>query len=178
MKRLPVLLACAAAVAITAGVAFASIGRSSSTGSGSQPVSPMDLPAAAPAGQMTLYGHIKLLGRVAGHVEMRLDPAWVTSGLTARRASLAETGSGFVPNDHYYVEGGHRLLTYVVAPNATIRIITNHGSGPVLTPIKLAELMRIVNGEPHRALWESLRTGVWIRVQVATIREIDQQYQP
>lgn len=175
MKRLPILLACAAAVAIVAAIALAPTGRSSSTG---QPVSPTNLPAAAPTGQMTLYGHIKTLGRVGGHIELRLDPAWVTSGLTARRASLAATGSSVVPNDHYYVEAGHQLLTYVVAPTATIRIITNNGSGPVFTPIKLGELVRIVNGGPHRHLWEPLRTGVWIRVHVDTIQEIDQQYQP
>ena len=75
-------------------------------------------------------------------------------------------------------EAGHQLLTYVVAPNATIRILTNNSSGPVLTPIKLTELVRIVNGGTHRALWEPLRTGVWIRVQVDMIREINQQYQP
>ena len=48
----------------------------------------------------------------------------------------------------------------------------------MLTPIKLSELMRIVNGGPHRKLFEPLSTGVWIRVHSDTIREINQQYQP
>lgn len=103
---------------------------------------------------------------------MRFDPAWYTNGLTARAAF-----HGVVPNDRYIVEEGHRLLAYIVAPGAKIRILTNHGTGPVLTPIKVSELARIVNGEPHRKLWEPLSTGVWIRVTIDTIQEINQQYQ-
>jgi hypothetical protein len=176
MKGLVVMLILATAVAIVAAVALASSGRSSSTGAGQ--VSPTNLPAAAPAGQMTQYGHIKTLKRVAGRVEMRFDPAWVTQGLTASRASLADTGSSEVLDDHYYIEAGHRLLTYIVAPTAKIRVMLNSGANPKLTPIKLAELSRIVNGGPHRKLWEPLSTGVWIRVQIDTIREINQQYIP
>jgi len=177
MKKLLVILTFAAAAAIAAAVALASPGGSSSTSAGL--TVPTKLPTAAPAGQMTLYGHIKTLERVGEHRwQMRFDPAWATSGLTARRASLADTGSSSIPNDHYYVEAGHRLLTYIVATNATIRVLTNHGTGPVLTPIKLPELYRIVNGGPHRKLFEPLRTGVWIRVHGDTIREINQQYEP
>jgi hypothetical protein len=179
MQKMLVMLAFVAAAAIVAAVALTSSGRSSSTSAG-LPI-PTKLPTATPAGQMTLYGHIKTLKRASGHksqIQMRFDPAWVTSGLTARRASLADTGSSDVPNDYYYVEAGHRLLTYIVTMNAKIRVLTNHGTGPVLTPIRLSELYRIVNGEPHRKLFESLHTGVWIRVHTDTIREIDQQYQP
>lgn len=175
MKRLLFRLAFAAVAAIVAGFALASLGQSSTRVG--QSVSPTNLPTAAPAGQMTLYGHIRTLKRVGGRIEMRFDPAWVTQGLTARRASFADSGSSFVPGKYYYIEARHRLLTYIVAPSATIRIITNAGTGPMLTPIKLSELMRIVNGGPHRKLWEPLSTGVWIRVGVDTIREINQQYQ-
>ena len=173
MKRLLVLLGLAAAVAIVAAVALASSGRSSSTGA-ELPI-PTNLPTAAPAGQMTLYGHIRTLKPSSQHwrVEMRFDPAWYTSGLTAKAAY-----HGIVPNDTYVIEEGHRLLTYIVAMNAKIRVLTNHGTGPVLTPIKLTELMRIVNGGPHRTLFEPLRTGVWIRVHSDTIQEINQHYRP
>ena len=176
MKRLLILLAFAAAAAVVAAIALASSGRTSSTRAGGR-ISPTNLPTAAPTGQMTLYGHIKTLKRVGGRIEMRFDPAWVTQGLTARRAFFADTGVRVMPGKYYYIEAGHRLLTYIVAPSATIRIVTNNGTGPMLTPIKLSELMRIVNGGPHRKLWEPLSTGVWIRVGVDTIREINQQYQ-
>ena len=169
MKRPLVMLTLAAAIAVAA---IAATGRA-------QPAAPRTgfpgaQPTATPAGQVTLYGHIATLARVGDRVELRFDPAWLTKGLTARRAS----GLSSVPNDSYVVEGGHRLLTYVVAPNATITVLTNRGTGPVSTPIKLAELIRIVNGGAHRKLFEPLRSGVWIRTRVDAIRAIDQQYQP
>jgi cytochrome c-type biogenesis protein CcmE len=168
MKRLLVLLGFAAAVAIAAAIALAASGRSSPTA-----ISPTNLPTAAPTGQMTLYGHIITLKRDGGRFEMRFDPAWYTEGLTARVAY-----HGTVPNDRYVIEEGHQSLTYIVASNAKMRVLTNHGTGPVLVPIKLGELMRIVNGGPHRKLFEPLSTGVWIRVHTDTIQEINQQYQP
>ena len=30
----------------------------------------------------------------------------------------------------------------------------------------------------HRKLFEPLASGVWIRVRIDTVRELDQQYQP
>jgi hypothetical protein len=58
------------------------------------------LPPAAPAGQMALYGHVKTLTRGGGYLELRFDPAWFTSGLTASRAAREDTGSSDVPNDN------------------------------------------------------------------------------
>jgi hypothetical protein len=46
----------------------------------------LQLPPAAPAGQMVLYGHIKKLTRKGSRFELRFDPAWFTSGVTASRA--------------------------------------------------------------------------------------------
>ena len=58
-------------------------------------------------------------------------------------------------------------------------MLTNHGtSGISATPIPVAELYRIVNGGPHRKLFEPLRSGVWIRVRIDTVKELDQQYRP
>ena len=136
------------------------------------------LPPAAPAGQMTLFGHIKTLSRKGGRFLMGFDPAWFTSGLTASRAKFQDTGSSDVPNDNYVVEEGHRLLTYIVAPTARVTVLTNNGSGIASTPITVAELARIVNGGKHRKLFEPLASGIWIRVRIDTVRELDQQYQP
>lgn len=136
------------------------------------------LPPAAPAGQMTLYGHIKTLTRKSGHFEMRFDPAWFTSGITASRAKLQDTGSSDVPNDNYTVEEGHRLLTYIVPTTARVTVLTNDGTGISSTPISVSELARIVNGGKHRKLFEPLDSGVWIRVRIDTVRELDQQYHP
>jgi hypothetical protein len=137
------------------------------------------LPPAASAGQMVLYGHIKRLTRKGIRFELRFDPAWFTSGLTASRAKLEDTGSSDVPNDNYIIEEGHRLLTYLVPTSARVTVLTNQGTrGISATPISVAELARIVNGGKHRKLFEPLASGVWIRVRIDTVRELDQQYQP
>lgn len=137
------------------------------------------LPPAAPAGQFSEFGHVRKLTRVGGHYVVRFDPAWFTSGVTASAAHRQDTGSSEVPNDNYVVEEGHRLLTYLLPANARITVLTNRGNAGIsATPISAAELYRIVNGGPHRKLFEPLQSGVWIRVRIDTIKELDQQYQP
>jgi hypothetical protein len=138
------------------------------------------LPPAAPAGQFTLFGHIKKLTRAGtSRYVMRFDPAMFTTGLTASVAAKEDTGSSDVPNDVYRVEESHRLYSYYVPSNAKVTVLTNHGTqGITATPISVAELYRIVNGGPHRKLFEPLLSGVWIRVRIDTVKEIDQQYQP
>lgn len=122
----------------------------------------MQLPPAAPAGQTTLYGHIKTMTRRGGHYLLGFDPAWFTSGITASRAKKQDTGSGNVPNDNYVVEEGHRVLTYIVPLSARVTVLTNDGSGISPVAIPVPELARIVNGGPHRKLFGPL----------------DQQYRP
>jgi hypothetical protein len=130
---------------------------------------------------MTLYGHVKALVRKGGRFEMRFDPAWFTSGVTANTAAaqdgMVRPGEP-VPNDNYVVEEGHRLLTYLVPSSARVTVLTNNGQGISATPITVSELARIVNGGKHRKLFEPLDSGVWIRVHVDTVRSLDQQYRP
>jgi hypothetical protein len=144
----------------------------------------LSLPPAAPAGQMVLYGHIRALTRKGSRFELRFDPAWFTSGVTANVAA-AEDGvvpkGQPVPNDNYVVEGGHRLLTYLVPRTAHVTVLTNEKTaGITSTRIPVAELARIVKGgnPMHRQLFESLDSGVWIRVRIDTVRSLDQQYRP
>jgi hypothetical protein len=128
---------------------------------------------------MVLYGHVRRLSCTGGRIKLGFDPAWFTSGATASAAKLADTGSSDVPNDNYVVEEGHRLLTYLVPETARVTVLTNQGTkGIAATPITVAELLRIVNGGKHRKLFEPLASGVWIRVRIDTVRELDQQYQP
>jgi hypothetical protein len=137
------------------------------------------LPPAAPAGQFTLYGHIKKLTRTGARYVLRIDPALFTSGLTASVAKKEDTGSSDVPNDNYVVEESHRAYSYILPSTAKITVLTNHGSAGIsATPISAAELYRIVNGGPHGKLFEPLASGVWIRVRIDTIKELDQQYRP
>lgn len=130
-----------------------------------------------------VFGHIASLTREAGRFELRFDPAWFMSGLTANVAAaedgVVEPGEP-VPNDNYRIDEGHRLLTYLVAPNAHVTVLTRRGDPARFgaTRITLADLVKLVRGATPVDLFEPLSTGVWLRVHVDTVCSIDQQYQP
>jgi hypothetical protein len=128
-----------------------------------------------------IFGHIDSLQRRDGKLELRFDPAWFTSGVTANTAA-AEDGAVDpgqpVPNDNYVVEEGHRLLTYILGPHAHIGVLAKRKPGVQTTPITASELERIVNGGKHLPLFETLESGVWIRVHIDTVCSLDQQYRP
>lgn len=130
------------------------------------------------------FGHIASLKPTSGgSFEMRFDPAWFTSGETANTAAaedgVVEPGEP-VPNDNYRIEEGHRLLTYIVPPSAQVTVLTRQGDPANFgsTPITVAELAQLVDGKTPVELFESLDTGVWIRVDIDTVCSIDQQYIP
>jgi hypothetical protein len=136
-------------------------------------------PPAAPTGQQVFYGHVKSLVRKGTRWQLRFDPAWFLSGATASQAMFEDTGSRDVPNDNYVVEEGHRLLTFLVAPTARITVLVNPGGrGIESKPITVSQLAAVVAGRSPLKLFEALDSGVWIRVRIDTIRELDQQYRP
>jgi hypothetical protein len=136
-----------------------------------------------PPREQVLFGHIESLTRAGDHFELRFDPAWFLSGETANRAA-AEDGAVEpgqpVPNDNYVVEEGHRLLEYLVPDDAHVTVLTSGGDAAQFgaSPITVSELAQIVRGTSRLQLFEPLETGVWIRVDVDTVRAIDQQYRP
>ena len=129
------------------------------------------------------FGHIKSLTRKGNHYEMRFDPAWFLSGVTANRAA-AEDGAVEpgqpVPNDNYVLEEGHRLLTYLVKPDAKVTVLVNNPSGILSTPVTVAKLAKLVKGQnvPGLKLYEPLDSGIWITTDIDTVKDIDQQYRP
>jgi hypothetical protein len=138
--------------------------------------------SASPCGDRS-FGHIRSLTRMGDRYELRFDPAWFTSGITANTAAaedgVVEPGEP-VPNDNYRVEEGHRLLTYLVPDDAHVTVLTRRGDPAQLgaTPITVSELAQIVQGKSRIQLFEPLDTGVWITVKVDAVRAIDQQYRP
>jgi hypothetical protein len=137
---------------------------------------------AQPCGELVLFGHVKSVAPKGDQFELRFDPAWFTSGLTATRASLEDTGYGDVPNDSYVIEEGHRLLTYRLPANAHITVLTRGGQpdsagfpSTAVTPAQLAELLA---GKEPVKLFEELGTGFWMRVHVDTVCSLRQQYRP
>ena len=130
-----------------------------------------------------IFGHIASLDPAASGYELRLDPVWFTSGVTANIAAaedgVVEPGEP-VPNDNYRVDEGHRLLTYLVPDDTKVTVLTREGDPPQLgaTPITVEQLSELVAGETPVELYEPLDTGVWVRYHVDTTCTIDQQYQP
>jgi hypothetical protein len=166
-----VLAVVAAAAAVTAGV-FAGLYFTDDE----------DETAAAACGDRS-FGHIATLSPDGDGYRMRFDPAWFTSGETANDAAaedgVVEPGQP-VPNDNYRIEEGHRLLTYLVPADTPVTVLTREGDPQSFgaTPITVAELAQLVDGEKPVELYEPLDTGVWIRVHIDTVCAIDQQYVP
>jgi hypothetical protein len=168
------ILVAMAAVAIVAAAAFASFAL------GNDPAT--KTVTVKPCGDR-IFGHIRSLERSGDQYQLLFDPAWYTSGVTANIAA-AQDGAVDpgqpVPNDHYVVDESDRVLTYLVPETAEVTILTRDSGGGISfdTPSTVAELERIVNGGDHRPLFETLESGVWIRVHNDTVCTLDQQYKP
>jgi len=123
------------------------------------------------------FGHIKSLKRSNGDYVLRFDPAQYLTGVTASDAALEDTGSSDVPNDNYVVDEGHRLFTYKVPADAHATVLLDGVEGSTIT---VGELAKIVKGKDPlgQPLFEPLETGVWILIEIDTVRAIDQQYVP
>jgi hypothetical protein len=133
-----------------------------------------------PPGESVQFGYLESLKRKGTGFELRFDPAWLLSGVTANTAAaedgVVEPGQP-VPNDNYIVDEGHRLLTYLVPATAHVTVLTKGVSG---TPITVSQLAQLVNGKNPfpRPLFEPITTGFWIEVNIDTVRSLDQQYRP
>ena len=135
-----------------------------------------------PPRERVQFGHIKSLKRTADHYEMRFDPALLLSGETANTAA-AEDGAAQpgepVPNDNYVVDESTRAYTYLVADDAKVTVLVRTSpeqAGP--TRETVAELVKILAGTSDLEMYEQLDTGVWITVDVDTVRAVYQQYKP
>lgn len=168
-----------AVVAILAAATFAATRLWAASPSASS--SPRTASARCDPSDYVLFGHVKSLAPRGEAFELHFDPAWFTTGLTATRAKLQDTGYGDVPNDNYIVEEGHRLLTYILPASAHITVLTasNPQGGPFpATPITAAQLEDLVAGGKPVKLLESLDTGFWMHVHVDTVCSLEQQYHP
>ncbi|SRR6266511_3671785 len=135
---------------------------------------------AGPPGEIVQFGYIESLTRKGNGFQMQFDPAWLLTGLTANTAAAqdgaVEPGEP-VPNDNYVVNEGHRLLTYKVAADAHVTVLTEGVSGSSITVDQLAQVVAGKNPFP-KPLFEPIATGFWILVNIDTVRSLDQQYRP
>jgi hypothetical protein len=121
------------------------------------------------------YGLINSLTRKGRMFEMRFDPAFWLSGVTARRASL-EDHPGDPGGDYYVLDEGHRLVTYLVPASARVTIVTRLPYSERSTVSELAQLVKGRN--PKHRRWLNMHYGFWIRLVGDTVRSLDQQYRP
>jgi hypothetical protein len=165
-------------------LALAAVAILVSAGSASSRLLLPRLPPAAPAGEVVLYGHVRSLVRRGNRFELRFDPAWWLSGVTANRAAIEDGAippGDVVPNDYYIRDETHRLLTYRVPATARVVVLTLRTGRIASTRITVSELAQIVRGRNprRRPLYDrGNHLGFWIRVATDTVRSLDQQYQP
>jgi hypothetical protein len=144
--------------------------------------------AISATGDQRVYGRITSLARRGNHYELRFDPAWLTSGVTANVAQAADQGTSCRPsecpavaNDNYVVDESRRSLTYLVPAgvHGTVLVKSAANGGPFpATRITVAQLAELVRGESSLKLFEPLSSGMWILVHVDTVRTFAQQYRP
>jgi hypothetical protein len=143
---------------------------------------------AAQSPDQRIYGRVTSLVRSGGRYQLRLDPAWFLSGLTANTASAEDSGTHCVAsacppvaNDNYTVDEGHRILTFLVPTDVKgtvlVRGRTNANPFPA-SSITVGELAQIVAGRSTLKLFEPLSSGVWLLVHNDTVRAFAQQYRP
>lgn len=139
-------------------------------------------PPLAPPRQVVHFGYVRSLVSKGARYELRFDPAFFLTGVTANRAAREDgvIGPGeTVPNDYYIRNESRRTLTYLVPRTARITVITNPGTGIRATRVPVSELARIVKGEnPKKRPLYGRRLGFWARVSSDTVHSLDQQYQP
>ena len=170
------LLAALGVVAVVSGCGSTTTVTETVTVSSSEPS------GLGPPRERVEFGHIKSLTRSGDRTEMRFDPALILSGEAANVAA-AEDGvvapGEPVPNDNYTVDESPRAYTYLVAKDVKVTLLVRTSPekwGP--TPVTLAQLEAILDGTSDLDLFEPLDTGVWITIDVDTVRGVYQQYKP
>ena len=134
------------------------------------------------------YGQVTSLVRSGARYELRFDPSWFLSGVTANTASAADSGTPCTPtacppvaNDNYTLDEGHRVLTFIVPADVRgtvlVRRRTNASPFPA-SSITVEQLAQIVARRSRLKLFEPLSSGVWLLVHIDTVRSFAQQYRP
>jgi hypothetical protein len=73
----------------------------------------------------------------------------------------------------------HKVQPLTRVTNACTSLPASGGGGKMhTTPITAAQLAALVAGAKKPHLIEPLRSGVWLRVHVATVTSFAQQFQP
>jgi hypothetical protein len=178
----PALLAGVAVAAVVSGCGSTTTVTETTTVTRTTTVSASEPTGLGPPGERVEFGHIRSLVRSGGHTVMRFDPALLLSGVAANTAA-AEDGAVApgepVPNDNYVVDESHRAYTYRVADDVKVTLLVRSSAEEwAPTRVSLAQLVQVVGGTSDLDLFEPLDTGVWITIDIDTVRGVYQQYKP
>jgi hypothetical protein len=129
-------------------------------------VAPSALSALRAMADQKFYGRIKSLERKSDRYELRFDPAWLVTGLTANVAQAEDEGTPCQPNacppvanDSYVIEGT-RLVTFVVPANVRGTVLGTGGSNGLRSlTITTAQLAELVAGTSSLKLFEPSRAA-------------------
>jgi hypothetical protein len=134
------------------------------------------------------YGHVVSLVRAGRDYELRFDPEWFLSGVTANVAQAEDAGTHCRPaacppvaNDNYTIDEGHRVLTFIVPDRVRGTVLVKGsaaGSPFPATTISVRGLAQIVAGTSRLKLFEPLSSGVWLVVRIDRVVSFAQQYRP
>lgn len=179
--KTPVLLAAVAALLVAIGIVSWRLVEAPGTAAASAATKPCST-------DQQIFGRIHSLTPLTpakDTYELRFDPAWFLTGETANEAAVEDGAiapGDSVPNDYYIVGEGHRLLTYLVPTSARVHVLIQGApldeSGSPSRDVSVPELARLVAGEQPVKLFESLDSGVWLRVKNDTVCSLEQQYRP
>ena len=138
-----------------------------------------------PSADQRIFGHIRAITRSPGGYEVRFDPAWFLTGVTANAAAAEDQGLKCeptacpgVPDDNLVVDESSRVYVYLLPAEARGTVLTTSSSGFQPTTVTGSQLARIVGGTSALQLFEPLESGVWLTVHIDTVRSFAQQYMP
>jgi len=141
--------------------------------------------ATVPSADQRIYGHIRGVTSSAGGYEVRFDPAWFLTGVTANAAAADDRGLTCeptacpgVPDDNLVVDESNRTYIYLLPAGVRGTVLTTSSSGFEATTVTGSQLARIAGGTSALRLFEPLESGVWLTVHIDTIRSFAQQYMP
>jgi hypothetical protein len=176
------LLATAATLALVSGCGSTTTVTETTTVTRTVTASGTEPSGLGPPRERVEFGHIRSLKRAGDRYVMRFDPALLLSGVTANTAAAGDGAVAPgepVPNDNYVVDESSRAYTYLVANDVKVTLLVRSSPekwGP--TRVTLAQLVKIIDGTSDLTLFEPLDTGVWITIDVDTVRSIYHQYKP
>ena len=114
-----------------------------------------------------------------------LKPEFFLVGVTANVVFAQQQGTACAPlscpgvdDDRLVLPAGHQQLSFVLPATTTGTVLTLSGEKMHTTTISSAQLAALVGGAKKPHLIEPLDSGLWLTIDIDTIKSFAQQFQP